>query len=56
MGHSTVRFTVFTPYGSLEQTVIAPANPRYQTATEDFSAHLTFWTSREMVIRAKFPE
>jgi hypothetical protein len=49
------RSTVYTSYGSREQRVIAPDDPTYQKALDDFKAQVIFWTSGEREIRAKFP-
>jgi hypothetical protein len=50
-----LRSTVYTSYGSREQRVIAPEDPTYQKALDDFKAQVTFWTGREQQIKAKFP-
>jgi hypothetical protein len=49
------RSTVYTSYGSREQRAIAPDDPTYQKALDDFKAQVTFWTGREQEIKARFP-
>ncbi len=51
-----LRTTVYTSYGSREQRVIAPDDPTYQKAFDDFEAQVKFWTGREQEIKAKFPD
>ena len=51
-----LRCTEYTTLVRRERRVIRIGDPGYPKALVDFEAQVMFWTSRELEIRAKFPD